>query len=58
MFTMERFGRRLERINERELEKQREEFEVKKQETKAEIEARHERIKELLRSVPDFAHLV
>ena len=55
---MERFGRRLERINERELEKQREEFEVKKQETRAEIEARHERIKELLRSVPDFAHLV
>jgi len=58
MFTMERFGRRLERINERELEKQREEFEVKKQETKAEFEARQERIKELLRSVPDFAHLV
>ena len=54
MFTMERFGRRLERINERELEKQREEFEVKKQETKAEFEARQARLKALLDSVPDL----
>lgn len=54
MFTMERFGRRLEKINERELERQKEEFRTIKQETKEEFEARHARLKALLDSVPDL----
>lgn len=44
---MERFGRRLEKINERELERQREEF-----------EARQARLKALLDSVPDLRHIL
>lgn len=54
MFTMERFGRRLEKINERELERQKEEFRTIKQETKEEFEARQARLKALLDSVPDL----
>lgn len=55
---MERFGRRLEKINERELERQREEFETKKQETREEFEARQARLKALLDSVPDLRHIL
>ena len=58
MLQMERFGKRLEKINERELERQREEFETKKQETREEFEARQARLKALLDSVPDLRHIL